>query len=100
MATRGQITEKAVLVHDDEYRKEFPVESYVDETYWADLPFAQRARWMLTQQVRCASAFQKGSDFNTQPACECLAVYTAAASFCSWLKSATRLLLYGGFSSR
>ena len=51
MATRGQITEKAVLVHDDEYRKTFPVESYVDETYWADLPFAQRVRWMLSQQV-------------------------------------------------
>ena len=51
MATRGQITEKAVLVQEDEYRKTFPVESYVDETYWADLPFGQRARWMWTQQV-------------------------------------------------
>ena len=51
MATRGQITEKAVLVHDDEYRKEFPVESYIDETYWADLPLAQRTKWMWAQQV-------------------------------------------------
>lgn len=51
MATRGQITEKAILVEEDEYRKAFPVESYVDETYWADLPFAQRARWMWKQQV-------------------------------------------------
>lgn len=50
MATRGQITEKAILVEEDEYRKAFPVESYVDETYWADLPFAQRARWMWKQQ--------------------------------------------------
>jgi len=51
MATRGQITEKAVLVHEDEYRKTFPIESYVDETYWADLPIGQRIRWMLKQQA-------------------------------------------------
>ncbi|DBA70932.1 TPA: hypothetical protein ACH3X2_011377 [Trebouxia sp. C0005] len=51
MATRGQITEKAVLVHEDEYRKTFPIESYVDETYWADLPIGQRIRWMLKQQT-------------------------------------------------
>lgn len=51
MATRGQITEQAVLVNKDEYQKRFPEESYVDETYWADLPFAKRARWMLQQQV-------------------------------------------------
>lgn len=57
MATRGQITEQAMLVHDDEYRKEFPVESYVDETYWADLPLLQRTKWMWAQQVRHTTAY-------------------------------------------
>ena len=52
MATRGQLTEKAVFVEKDEYRKNFPVESYVDETYWADLPIGQRTRWIWKQQVR------------------------------------------------
>lgn len=31
--------------------QELPVESYVDETYWADLPIGQRIRWMLKQQA-------------------------------------------------
>lgn len=30
----------------------FPSESYVGENYWADLPFEERSRWMMTQQVR------------------------------------------------
>jgi len=30
----------------------FPEDSYIGETYWADLPFAERSRWMLTQQMQ------------------------------------------------
>ena len=30
----------------------FPPDSYVGEVYWADLPFKERSRWMITQQVR------------------------------------------------
>lgn len=72
MATRGQITEKAVLVHEDEYRKTFPVESYVDETYWADLPIGQRVRWMLKQQAsRVVDSCTDGSQcqLHTTQAC-------------------------------
>ena len=57
MATRGQVTEQALLVNKDEYEKRFPVESYVDETYWADLPFGRRARWMWQQQVKLAQNY-------------------------------------------
>jgi len=30
----------------------FPEDSYVGETYWADLPFGERSTWMLRQQLQ------------------------------------------------
>ncbi len=45
-----QTSDHAVFTNYDQLQSR-PPESYAEGVYWADLPAAERTRWMLQQQV-------------------------------------------------
>jgi len=75
---------------------DYPPESYLGDTYWADLPFNKRTRWMLQQQVYCRPCLRTACPLEL-PTFTCQA-HTYVC--CSGLRRARWQLQSGEFSSR